>query len=278
MEASDPAPLANAAPVDDAAQRFGGVARLYGRGALARLAAAHVCVIGLGGVGSWTVEALARSGIGALTLVDLDDLCVTNVNRQIHALEGTIGRPKAEVLAERVRLIHPGCRVEARVEFFADSSADRILGAARFDYVVDAIDSLKNKLLAIVRCRAEGLRIVTVGGAGGRSDPTQVRIDDLAFSERDPLLRYVRKRLRERHGFSRDVTEHWGVPCVHSMEHPVYPHRDGTTGSRPEADADAAINCTTGVGTASFVTGAFGFAAASVVVRALANSAATGSG
>lgn len=261
---------------DDAAQRFGGIERLYGRAALERLAAAHVCVIGLGGVGSWTVEALVRSGVGALTLVDLDDLCVTNVNRQIHALEGTIGRPKAEVLAERVRAIHPACRVAARVEFFADSSADHILGAARYDYVVDAIDSLKNKLLAISRCRAAGVPVVTVGGAGGRSDPTLVRVDDLAFSERDPLLRYVRKRLRERHAFSRDVSQPWGVPCVFSLEYPIYPQSDGTVGAEREPECEAAINCATGVGTASFVTGTFGFAAAGVVVRALATAAAPG--
>lgn len=267
MNASVPAP---APGLSDHDQRFGGIERLYGRGALARLAAAHVCVVGLGGVGSWTVEALARSGVGALTLVDLDDVCVTNVNRQIHALDGAIGRPKAEVLAERVRAIQPACRVTVRAEFFTAASAEALLHAAKFDHVVDAIDSLKDKLQLIMRCRAAGLRLVTCGGAGGRSDPTQVRVADLAFSERDSLLRYVRKRLRERHGFPRDVAQAWGVPCVFSLEYPVYPQADGSVCGATPADGETAINCATGVGTASFVTGAFGFAAAGVVVRAIA--------
>jgi tRNA A37 threonylcarbamoyladenosine dehydratase len=256
--------------VADRDQRFGGVARLYGTGALDRLAAAHVCVVGLGGVGSWTVEALARSGIGALTLVDLDDVCVTNVNRQVHAADGAIGRPKAAVLAERVRSIHPSCAVDVRAEYLTAANADDLLRSASFHYVVDAIDSLKDKLQIIHRCREAGIRVVTCGGSGGRSDPTRVRVDDLAFSERDPLLRYVRKRLRERHGFSRDVTVSWGVPCVFSLEYPVYPQADGTVCALKPGDDDLAINCASGLGTASFVTGAFGFAAAGVVVRAIA--------
>jgi tRNA A37 threonylcarbamoyladenosine dehydratase len=195
------------------------------------------------------------------------------MNRQIHAIDGVVGRPKADVLAERVRAINPECRVTVRTEFLTAATADAILGAAPFDHVVDAIDSLKDKLQIIVRCRATGLRVVTCGGAGGRSDPTQVRVDDLAFSERDSLLRYVRKRLRERHGFPRDVAQAWGVPCVFSLEYPVYPQADGSVSpEKPVACAgeDLAINCGSGVGTASFVTGAFGFAAAGVVVRAIA--------
>src|SRR6185437_11688398 len=123
----------------DYTERFGGVARLFGRAGLARLRAAHVCVVGVGGVGSWAVEGLARSGVGALTLVDLDDVCVTNVNRQLPALDGQIGRPKVAVLAERVAAINPACRVTTVQEFFTKASADRLL-AAPFDYVVDAID------------------------------------------------------------------------------------------------------------------------------------------
>jgi len=254
----------------DQQQRFGGLERLYGRGALERLAAAQVCVIGLGGVGSWAVEALARSGVGALTLVDLDDVCVTNVNRQVHAVDGVIGRPKAEVLADRVRAIHPGCAVHARAEFLTAATADALLGATRFDYVVDAIDSLKDKLQIIYRCRDAKLPLVTCAGAGGRGDPTQVRVDDLAFSERDPLMRYVRKRLRERHGFSRDVAQPWGIACVFSLEYPVYPQADGRVCAVKPGDGETAINCTTGMGTAAFVTGTFGFAAAGVVVKAIA--------
>ncbi|NDA69284.1 MAG: tRNA cyclic N6-threonylcarbamoyladenosine(37) synthase TcdA, partial [Verrucomicrobia bacterium] len=127
--------------MNDFEQRFGGIARLVGAAGLARLRAAHVCVVGIGGVGAWTVEALARSGVGALTLIDLDEICVTNINRQIHALDGTIGRAKVEVMAERVRQINPECRVTAAGEFFTEANAERLL-APRFDGVVDAIDAV----------------------------------------------------------------------------------------------------------------------------------------
>jgi tRNA threonylcarbamoyladenosine dehydratase len=253
----------------DPRDRFGGIERLFGRGALRHLAASHVCVIGLGGVGSWTVEALARTGVGALTLVDLDDVCVTNINRQIPALDSTIGRAKAAVLAERVAAINPACRVDTRIEYFTEVTADRLLGGDRFDWVVDAIDSLANKCLLVARCRAAGLPVVCSGGAGGRSDPTQVRVDDLAFTHRDQLLKDVRKRLRQRFGFPRDESAPFGVPAVYSEERPVYPQRDGSVCPQPQKGDAPAINCESGVGTAAFVTGAFGLAAAAVVVRAI---------
>jgi tRNA A37 threonylcarbamoyladenosine dehydratase len=255
----------------DQHQRFGGIERLYGTGVLERLAQAHVCVVGLGGVGSWAVEALARSGVGAITIVDLDDVCVTNINRQLPALDGTIGRPKAEVLAERVRAINPACRVTARIEFFTEGTAGRLLEGERFDYVIDAIDALKNKALLIARCRAAGIRVITCGGAGGRRDATGVRVDDLAFTHRDPLLRYVRKKLRSRHGFSRDVEQPFGVLAVYTQEMPLYPQSDGTVCEFAEVGEEGGIGCASGIGAAAFVTGAFGFAAAGVVVNALAN-------
>jgi len=255
----------------DHQQRFGGVERLYGAGVLERLSAASVCVVGLGGVGSWAVEALARSGVGAITLVDLDDVCVTNINRQLPALDDTIGRPKAEVLGARVRSINPACRVTARLEFFTEGTAVPLLEGERFDYVIDAIDALKNKALLIARCRAAGLRVVTCGGAGGRRDATGVRVDDLAFTHRDPLLRYVRKKLRARHGFPRDVEQPFGVPAVFTQEMPLYPQADGTVCETAQVGEDTGINCASGLGAASFVTGAFGFAAAGVVVNALAS-------
>jgi tRNA threonylcarbamoyladenosine dehydratase len=263
---------ASSAPIPDAAalrDRFGGLERLFGRGALRQLAASHVCVIGLGGVGSWAVEALARSGVGALTLVDLDDVCLTNINRQLPALESTIGRPKAAVLAERVAAINPACRVQARVDYFTETTAEALLGSGPFDWVVDAIDSLGNKGLLIARCRAAGLPVVCCGGAGGRCDPAQVRVDDLAFTHRDQLLKDVRKRLRQRFGFPREETVPFGVPAVFSQERPVYPQRDGSVCHQPARGDAAGISCESGVGTAAFVTGAFGLAAASVVVRSI---------
>jgi tRNA A37 threonylcarbamoyladenosine dehydratase len=172
--------------------RFGGVGRLFGRSGLERLARAHVCVVGVGGIGSWSVEALARSGVGAITMIDLDDVCVTNTNRQLPAIEGEYGRAKVEVLEARVRAIQPDCRVMALTEFFTESSVDRHL-AEPFDYVIDAIDKLANKCLLIAECRRRGLRVITVGGAGGKRDGTGIRVGDLAFSENDALLRAVRR-------------------------------------------------------------------------------------
>lgn len=254
---------------DDFAQRFGGIARLFGAAGLARLRAAHVCVVGVGGVGSWTIEALARSGVGAITMVDLDDVCVTNVNRQLPAHDGNIGRPKVHALAERVRLIHPECRVTAIAEYFTGASAVEFL-TPRFDFVIDAIDAVSNKCLLIASCHKRGLPVLTVGGAGGKSDATAVRVCDLARSEQDDLLRYVRRKLRQDYGFPRDVFADFGVACVYSPERPAFPWSDGTCSLKKEPGRSLALDCASGFGAAAFVTGAFGFAAAGEVVRRLA--------
>ncbi|MEO7598028.1 MAG: tRNA threonylcarbamoyladenosine dehydratase, partial [Opitutus sp.] len=194
-------------------ERFGGVSRLWGRAALDRLRAAHVCVIGVGGVGSWTVEGLARSGVGALTLIDLDDVCITNVNRQLPALEGAIGRPKVEVLAERVQAINPECCVKAVTEFLTESTAQRLL-APTFTFVVDAIDNMTNKARLIAACRDRGLPCITVGAAGGRRDFSQIRVGDLGEAENDLLLRQVRKKLRRDFAYAQGEQRgrmHFGV-------------------------------------------------------------------
>ncbi len=264
--------LAGNALPSDYLDRFGGVGRLFGRVALDRLAAAHVCIVGVGGVGSWTVEGLARSGIGALTLIDLDDVCVTNVNRQLPAVDGEIGRPKIAVLAERVRRINPVCRVTLQPEFFGTNSSDRLL-AGPFDYVVDAIDPVPAKALLIATARQRGWPIVTVGGAAGRSDPTQIRTGDLGESSSDQLLRLVRKTLRREHGFGAGEQKgrmHFGVRCVWSEERQVFPWADGTCAANPEPGSNLKLDCASGFGTAVFVTGAFGLAAAAEVVRAIA--------
>jgi len=256
----------------DYLDRFGGVGRLFGREGLARLAAAHVCVVGVGGVGSWTVEGLTRSGVGALTLIDLDDVCVTNVNRQLPALDGQIGRPKVTALAERAKLINPECRVEAVQEFFTAASADRML-ATSFDFVVDAIDATANKALLIASCRARHRPVLTVGGAGGRRDPTQVRVGDLGEASGDQLLRLMRKKLRREHGFAAGEQRgrmHFDVRCVWSEEKQVFPWADGTCAAEAEPGSALALDCESGFGTAAFVTGAFGLAAAGEVVRAIA--------
>lgn len=266
--------------MDEIQDRFGGLARLYGAEGCRRLHAAHVAIVGIGGVGSWAVEALARSGVGTLTLVDLDEVCVSNINRQLHALGGTIGRPKVEVMAERVREINPECRVIARQAFFTAASADKLLaefvGAGVGPpglWVIDAIDNVTNKTLLLAKCREKALPVIACGGAGGRRDATTVRLADLSQVSHDRLLAEVRKRLRKEHGFAAPG-EPMGVPCVFSPEPPVFPRRDGTV--CPTRPAEAAeepkrLNCDWGLGSAAFVTGTFGFAAAGYVVGRIAN-------
>jgi tRNA A37 threonylcarbamoyladenosine dehydratase len=250
--------------------RFGGVGRLMGRAGLERLHAAHVCVVGVGGVGSWVVEGLARSGVGKLTLIDLDDVCVTNVNRQLPALDGHIGRPKVTVLAERVRLINPECSVEVAQEFFTANSAERLL-TSRFDFVVDAIDRMAHKALLIAACHERSVPVVTIGAAGGRRDATKIHAGDIGEAS-DELLRQVRKRLRRDYGFSSGAQKgitRMGVRCVWSSEPPVYPWSDGACATEPEPGSNLKLDCESGFGTAVFVTGTFGFIAAGEVVRAL---------
>ncbi|MFA6544820.1 MAG: tRNA threonylcarbamoyladenosine dehydratase [Limisphaerales bacterium] len=248
-------------------ERFGGIARLVGAAGLQQLRAAHVCVVGIGGVGSWTVEALARSGIGALTLIDLDEVCVTNVNRQLHALDGTVGRAKVEVMAERVRLINPECRVTPVAEFFTEQSAQRLL-APRFDCVVDAIDAVANKCRLLSLCDARKLPVIACGAAGGRLDATAVRVADLADVTHDRLLAEVRKRLRKEHGFP-PTGKRLGIACVFSPEAPVAPAPADCASAVGEPESPR-LNCEWGYGSATFVTGTFGFAAAGWVVRKIA--------
>ena len=254
---------------DDYRERFGGLARLYGAAALPRLRAAHVCVIGVGGVGSWVVEGLARSGIGALTLVDLDDVCLTNTNRQLPALDGNIGRPKVLALAERIKLINPACAVTTHAEFLTAESAERLL-APRFSWVVDCIDLMSNKARLIGECVRRRQPVLTVGAAGGKRDATRIVVTDLGGAHGDELLRQVRKKLRRDYGFAKGEGHHYGVPCVSSQEQPVFPWADGSCAAEPEPGSNLRLDCATGFGTAVFVTGAFGFAAAGEVVRRIA--------
>jgi tRNA A37 threonylcarbamoyladenosine dehydratase len=255
--------------MSDFETRFGGIARLYGQHGLAKLRAAHVCVVGIGGVGTWAAEALARSGVGALTLVDLDEVCVTNINRQLHALTETVGRAKVEVMAERIRAINPDCRVVAEQKFFNEQTAAELL-APKFDFVLDAIDSVANKVLLLARCREKNLPVVSCGGAGGRRELTSVRVGDLSQASHDKLLSEVRRRLRQEHGFPTGQSA-MDVPCAYSVERTVFPQPDGSVCEmRSAAEEGARLNCDGGLGSATFVTGAFGFAAAGIVVRRIA--------
>jgi tRNA A37 threonylcarbamoyladenosine dehydratase len=246
--------------------RFGGIARLYGRRGLEKLRAAHVCVMGIGGVGTWAAEALARSGLGSLTLVDLDEVCASNINRQLHALTETVGRPKVEVMAERIRAINPECQANAEQKFFNEQTAAGLL-APKFDFVLDAIDSVTNKVLLLAGCRERKLPVVACGGAGGRRDGTQVRTADLANVSHDRLLAEVRRKLRKELLFPADGSA-MGVACVFSAEPPVFAQPDGSVCENRAVVPDGTrLNCNGGLGSAAFVTGAFGFAAAGLAVR-----------
>ncbi len=248
--------------------RFGGVVRLYGRDSRVRLPAARVLIIGIGGVGTWVAEALARSGIGHLGLMDLDDVCVTNTNRQLHAVSGTVGLPKTRAMAERLRTIHPDLQITMWSEFFAPATQDQVR-MEDWDMVVDAIDAVPAKCHLLAHCRSMGLPVVTCGGAGGKRDGTQVRVADLACTVQDHLLRQVRKRLRKEHGFPRGENVMFGIPAVYSAEAPVFPWADGSVCPTPEAGSSLRLDCSSGFGTAAHVTGAFGLAAAGVVLGEL---------
>ena len=261
--------------MSDFETRFGGIARLYGKDGLEKLRAAHVCVVGIGGVGTWAAEALARSGIGALTLVDLDEVCVTNINRQLHALTETVGRSKVEVMADRIRAINPDCRVIAKQKFFNAETAAELL-VPKFDFVLDAIDSVTNKVLLLAKASEKNYPVVGCGGAGGRRDGTQVRVADLAKVSHDRLLAEVRKKLRKEFAFPADGSP-MGIDCVFSAEAPVFAQPDGSVCENRAANEDGTrLNCDGGLGSATFVTGAFGFAAAGIVVRKITAPSSTG--
>jgi len=246
--------------------RFSGIARLWGQKGLNALRSAHVCIVGIGGVGSWVAEAIARSGVGEITLVDLDDICTSNVNRQLHALDGAIGQPKVDIMAKRIAAINPDCRVHARHAFYNERTSDELLGVD-YDLVIDAIDALYKKCHLIVACKNKQLPLVVVGSAGGRTDPTLVQTADLSRSFHDPLLQKVRKRLRQKYGFPRNERKKFRIDCVFSPEEMIYPQPDGTVCSEKVPEANLKLDCESGYGTASFITGTFGFVAAAVAVR-----------
>lgn len=251
--------------------RFSGIDRLYGRGALARLAHAHVAVVGLGGVGSWLVEALVRSGVGRLTLIDADDLCVSNTNRQLPALAGQYGRGKVQAMAERCRLINPHVQVVEQAVFLTPGNLDTLLSPG-FDLVVDACDSFRSKVEAIAWCRRRKQPVLTVGSAGGRCDPTLVRVRDLSRTEHDAMLALVRKKLRAEFNFPKGPKRYFSVPAVYSLENVRYPQADGSVcGLRPSVTTDAALklDCGAGLGAATHITGTFAFVAAGKALELL---------
>ncbi len=269
------------APSDiDFERRFGGIARLYGPSALAAFRAARVCVIGVGGVGSWAVEALARTAIGHITMVDLDHLAESNVNRQIHALTDTLGQAKVVALADRIAQINPSCAVTCIEEFVDAGNVAALVPPGRYDYVIDAIDDARAKTALIVHCHAHQIPLLTIGSAGGQTDPTRIAVADLARTEQEPLLKRVRKNLRLRHGFPRGAKNKFGIDAVYSMEPLRQPEicapDDNDAGADGDASGEAAgvtgLNCA-GYGSAMVVTASFGLVAAAHVLRKIAAAA-----
>lgn len=250
-------------------QRFGGVARLYGDETLDLFSQSHICIIGIGGVGTWVAEGFARSGIGQITLIDLDDICTTNTNRQIHALQDTIGQPKVDVMAARIASINPNCLVHVIEDFVLPENVAEYLNT-NFSYVVDATDSIKAKCAIIAHCKRNKIPILTIGGAGGQIDPTQVKVADLTKTIQDPLAAKCRNELRRLYQFSKNPKRKFGVDCVYSTEQLRYPQGDGTVSHRKiNSDTAVRLDCETGFGASVAVTGTFGFVAVARVLDKL---------
>jgi tRNA A37 threonylcarbamoyladenosine dehydratase len=261
--------------MSDYSLRFGGIARLYGTQGATTLQQAHFCVIGIGGVGSWVAEALARNGIGSITLVDLDDICISNINRQIHALSETIGLSKVEVMHDRIKQINPDCVVNVVEDFVTEDNLNDIitLQENKFDYVIDAIDSVNIKTRIIAFCKRNKLPIITIGGAGGQVDPSKIAITDLSKTYQDPLLAKVKNQLRREFNFPRaDLTKaskrKFAIDAVFSTEQLRYPNNNfENTGqvclAKPEQSDEnnnsMRLDCSGGFGATTHVTATFAF-------------------
>ncbi len=258
-------------------RRFDRLARLIGDGSMKRLMQSHVMIVGLGGVGSWAAESIARSGVGRITIVDFDEICITNFNRQLHALNGLVGRDKSEVMAERLKAINPAVKITAMPLFYNAENCATIF-AERPDYVIDSIDNITAKCHLLAYCRDQKIPIICSTGSGGRMDPTMVKVEDLANTTVDPLAREVRAILRKKHGFPADGEGPFGIPAVYSTEAAGMPWElkyDNGKGFQcvcPQGD-NPYFQCENRnliLGNSSFVTGTFGLVCASVVVRTLA--------
>lgn len=248
--------------IDNYEQRFGGIGRLYTPEGLERLRCSHICVIGIGGVGSWAVEALARSGVGKITMIDMDDICVTNINRQIHAMTGEIGKLKTEAMQERIAKINPECVVNVIDDFITPDNIPDYLQQG-YDYVIDAIDSVKTKAALIAFCKRNKIKLITTGGAGGQTDPSQIQIADLSKTIQDPLASKVRSLLRKEYNFSQNPKRKFGVDCVFSTQPLIFPKMS------EGCEVSATMNCANGFGAVTMVTATFAFFAVSRVIDKL---------
>lgn len=250
---------------------FASINKLYGTHTAMALWNSHVAIVGIGGVGSWAAEALARAGVGKLTLIDGDEVCVSNTNRQLHALAGNYGKAKVQVLADRLRSISPDIQINPIQEMVSKASLAKHLQQG-YDYVLDACDSFRVKVEMIAFCKRNKIKILTVGAAGGRADPTLIRVKDLSKTEQDKLLALSRAKLRDEFGFTRNPKRYFGVRAVFSLENVRYPAPDGgVCFNRLEKNADDSgkLDCDGGLGVAVFVTATFGMVAAAEIVDRL---------
>lgn len=256
---------------NDFQERFGGIQRLYGQQASEVIRQMHVCVVGLGGVGSWAVEALARTGVGQVTLIDYDTVSIGNINRQLPALGDTVGEKKFSVLEKRIQGINPHCITHSIDDFLtAENLGDYLSPDRGYHYVIDAIDSIKFKAEMIYHCKRNKIPIITTGGAGGLTDPAMVQVKDLTRTFNDPLAAKVRSRLRADFGFTRTPKRYFGIECVFSSQQPVYPKPDGTVSHEKPGIHGISLDCSLGYGSASFVTATFGnLAVARVITKTL---------
>jgi tRNA A37 threonylcarbamoyladenosine dehydratase len=245
--------------------RFGGIARLYGAEAATKIHHAHVCVVGVGGVGSWCVEALARSGVGRITLIDHDEIAASNMNRQLHTLQSTIGQSKVATLAARVADINAECLVTPVEDLLNLENLPQYI-TNDFDVVIDAIDIIKFKAALLHHCSRNKIAVVTTGGAGGMVDPTRIEVADLSRTTNDPLAAKVRSQLRRQYGFSTNPKRKFGIECVYSTEQPRYPKADGSVSHEKPGVAGLSLDCALGYGAVTHVTATFGFVA---VARAI---------
>jgi len=249
-------------------QRFSGLQRLYGNNAFEVIPDIHIAVIGLGGVGSWAVESLARSGIGKLTLIDFDDIAESNINRQLQALTSTIGQKKAQVLQQRAIQINPDIQCNIIDDYINQENHREFLSLDHhYDYVIDAIDSIQFKALIIYTCKRNKTPIVMTGGAGGVVDPTSIRVNDLSKTYNDALASKVRKRLRTDFSFPRNLKRRFGVECVYSIDQKAFPKKDGSVSFEKPGVHGVHLDCEFGYGAVSFVTATFGMIAASRAVN-----------
>lgn len=241
--------------------RFSGLSRIYGSQALEHLQQASFCIVGVGGVGSWAAEAAARSGIGYITLIDHDDIELSNTNRQVHTVLSTIGQSKVEALAERILQINPECKCTTIDDLVTRANLEHF-HFSRFDYVIDAIDHAQHKLSLLHHLRRNKIKMVSTGGAGGLTDPSKIEITDLTRTFNDPLLAKVRSNLRHQLNYTRNPKRRFGIDCVFSSQQPLYPAENGAISyAKPGSENQTTLDCATGLGSFVGVTASFGFTA-----------------